>query len=146
MNAAPANTRLAYMRMSSSGFSMRRACRQNSTISTTPASVGRMTSPEPSAAPEPSSADAIDDRGEPGGQHRQAQHIQASRHAGVGAGQHAPAEHERDHADRDVDEEDPRPVQVLEDQPADDRPEDGAIITGIVTNPMTLPIRCGPAT
>ena len=67
---------------------------------------------------------AVDQRGQPGGEHDQPQDVQAGVRlpAGVG-GQQANGEEQGGRADRHVDEEHPAPRQVLQQQPAEDRAE-----------------------
>jgi hypothetical protein len=68
--------------------------------------------------------EAVDDQRHADRQQRQAEPVELARFAEVGVGQQPPAEEPGDEPDRHVDEEDPGPVQVLQDQAADDRPQD----------------------
>jgi hypothetical protein len=66
-----------------------------------------------------------DDAGEPGAQQRRAEPLER---AGVGAArvcmQQPDGDQDRHHRDGHVDDEDPLPGRVVDDQAADDRPED----------------------
>ncbi len=110
--------------MSSSGRSTRSACQQKAAANADSGQHRPDDRRRDEAAVFGELAEAVYERAGGGGHQRQPQHVKAPGAAGVGVRQDPPAHHEGEHADGHVDQEDPRPVQVLEDHSTEDGAED----------------------